>query len=63
MEQLFSEEQFEAYRALGEHIGRRFTDGADEATVPSIDQDFILRQAIRFFPNLSPKPKDSGAAT
>ncbi len=29
MEQLFSEEQFEAYRALGEHIGRRFTDGTD----------------------------------
>ena len=63
MEQLFSEEQFEAYRALGEHIGRRFTDGADEATVPSTDHDFILRQAIRFFPNLSPKPSQGGAGT
>ena len=29
LEQLFSEEQFEAYRALGEHIGRRFLKGDD----------------------------------
>jgi Patatin-like phospholipase len=56
MEQLFSEEQFEAYRALGEHIGRRFTDGTDEATVPSTDREFVLGHAIRFFPNLRPKP-------
>jgi hypothetical protein len=63
MEQLFSEEQFEVYRALGEHIGRRFTDGTDEATVPSTDQDFVLRQAIRFFPNLNPKPSQGGAGT
>jgi hypothetical protein len=27
MEQLFSEEQFECYRALGEHIGRRMISG------------------------------------
>jgi hypothetical protein len=56
MEQLFSEEQFEAYRALGEHIGRRFIDGTDEATVPSTDQEFIVGQAVRVFPNLNPKP-------
>jgi hypothetical protein len=61
MEQLFSEEQFEAYRALGEHIGRRFTDGVDEATVPSTDQEFILGQAVCVFPNLNPKPSDGGA--
>ena len=28
-DQLFSEEQFEAYRALGEHMARRFLDGRD----------------------------------
>jgi hypothetical protein len=61
MEQLFSEEQFEAYRALGEHIGRRFTDGTDEATVPSTDQEFILGQAVRVFPNVNPKPSNAGA--
>ena len=61
MEQLFSEEQFEAYRALGEHIGRRFTDGTDEATVPSTDQEFVLGQAARVFPKLNPKPTNAGA--
>jgi hypothetical protein len=33
MDQLFSEEQFEAYRALGEHITRRFLTGQDEAAI------------------------------
>lgn len=32
MDQLFTEEQFEAYRALGEHIARRFLQGKDRAT-------------------------------
>jgi hypothetical protein len=44
MEQLFSEEQFEVYRALGEHIGRRLANGED---APSIDQSF--NQAHRLF--------------
>jgi hypothetical protein len=37
MEQLFSEEQFEVYRALGEHIGRRLATGLD---APCIDPSF-----------------------
>jgi hypothetical protein len=38
MDQLFTEEQFEAYRALGEHIAGRFLGGKDEAsTVPDLD--------------------------
>jgi hypothetical protein len=32
-DQLFSEEQFEAYRSLGEHIARRFLDGRDPVAV------------------------------
>ncbi|OAF02564.1 hypothetical protein AYJ54_26660 [Bradyrhizobium centrolobii] len=54
MEQLFSEEQFEAYRALGEHIGRRLCDGADPATVPSEARDFVLAGARDRFPNIRP---------
>jgi hypothetical protein len=54
MEQLFSEEQFEAYRALGEHIGRRFVNGEDEVTVPLSDRDWLLQQASRYFPHIRP---------
>ena len=32
IDQLFTEEQFEAYRALGEHIAGRFLSGSDIAT-------------------------------
>src|SRR5262249_25057860 len=31
LDQFFSEEQVEVYRALGEHIARRFLDGSDPA--------------------------------
>jgi hypothetical protein len=55
MEQLFSEEQFEAYRALGEHIGRRLCDGADPTTVPSEGRSFVLAGARACFPNITPK--------
>jgi hypothetical protein len=54
MEQLFSEEQFEAYRALGEHIGRRFVSGEDEVTVPLSDREWLLRQASGYFPHIRP---------
>jgi hypothetical protein len=56
MEQLFSEEQFEAYRALGEHIGRKLCDGSDPATVPSEERSFVLTHTRAFFPHLTPKP-------
>ncbi|MBR0850600.1 patatin-like phospholipase family protein [Bradyrhizobium diazoefficiens] len=55
MEQLFSEEQFEAYRSLGEHIGRRLCDGTDPVTVPSEARSFVLDGARAGFPNLMPK--------
>jgi hypothetical protein len=55
MEQLFSEEQFEAYRALGEHIGRRLCDGADHVTVPSEARSFVLDGARARFPGLMPE--------
>jgi hypothetical protein len=35
--------------------------GTDEATVPSTDQEFILSQTARVFPNLNPKPSNAGA--
>jgi hypothetical protein len=42
MDQLFTEEQFEAYRALGEHIAGRFLTGKDRAsTVPDISQEIL----------------------
>jgi hypothetical protein len=48
-DQLFSEEQFEAYRALGEHIARRFLDGRDPVAVFDEDREALLaiiREAI-----------------
>jgi hypothetical protein len=43
MDQLFSEEQFEAYRALGEHITLRLLTGQD---MPSVAADFDRELAI-----------------
>jgi hypothetical protein len=54
MEQLFSEEQLEAYRALGEHIGRRFSRGEDEATLVLAHGRSLVAQAMQTFPNLRP---------
>lgn len=33
-DQMFSEEQYEAYRSLGDHIVRRVVDGQDQPTLP-----------------------------
>jgi Patatin-like phospholipase len=64
MEQLFSEEQLEAYRALGEHIGRRFCRGEDEATVVLAHGQSLVAQATRMFPKMRPAlvSDDGGAA-
>jgi hypothetical protein len=43
LDQLFSEEQFEAYRALGEHIARRFLDGRDGVAVYSDEKEELLK--------------------
>jgi hypothetical protein len=41
-DQLFSEEQFEVYRSLGEHIARRFLDGRDPVAVFREDRADLL---------------------
>ncbi|MDA9451173.1 MULTISPECIES: hypothetical protein [unclassified Bradyrhizobium] len=52
MDQLFSEEQLECYRALGEHIGRRMISGEDKVAVSSDLKDVLLSLARRTFPDL-----------
>jgi hypothetical protein len=52
LEQLFSEEQLEAYRALGEHIGRKLCRGEDQATVVLGHARSLMTQAKLMFPNL-----------
>jgi hypothetical protein len=49
-DQLFSEEQFEAYRALGEHIARRFLDGRDEVVAFSDDRAELLEMIQTVIP-------------
>jgi hypothetical protein len=53
-DQLFSEEQFECYRALGEHIGRRFLNGKDSASAWSSDRSNLLAHLKMVFPEISP---------
>jgi hypothetical protein len=52
MEQLFSEEQFECYRALGEHIGRRMISGEDEVSVSGPRKQELLQIARTLFPDM-----------
>jgi hypothetical protein len=54
LEQLFSEEQFEAYRALGEHIGRRFLSGDDHAAPNSSDRTDLLTALKSAIPGIAP---------
>jgi hypothetical protein len=73
MDQLFTEEQFEAYRALGEHIAGRFLNGSDIAVgCPELDpKDLKDRLELLFrtddertkLPDLDVKtsPSDSAA--
>jgi hypothetical protein len=52
LEQLFSEEQFEAYRALGEHICRRFCRGEDKPTFVLAHGEWLAAQVKRMFPGV-----------
>jgi hypothetical protein len=52
MEQLFSEEQFECYRALGEHIGRRMISGMDKVSVSGPKSKQLVELARTMFPNM-----------
>ena len=55
LDQLFSEEQFEAYRALGEHIARRFLDGRDGVAAYSDEKEELLRTLCAMLPDATPK--------
>jgi hypothetical protein len=46
MDQLFTEEQFEVYRALGEHIGRRLVGGEDAPSVEPASTGWLRHQRI-----------------
>jgi hypothetical protein len=52
MDQLFSEEQLECYRALGEHMVRRMISGEDKVSVAVAHKDLLLNLARRTFPNI-----------
>jgi hypothetical protein len=63
MEQLFSEEQFEVYRALGEHIGRRFVGGDDAPSVDPAHKDALIELVEGFFPEINLSGRTSVPAT
>jgi hypothetical protein len=52
-DQLFSEEQFEAYRALGEHIARRCLDGRDEVAAFPDDRPELLKMIHAVIPGIA----------
>jgi hypothetical protein len=54
-DQLFSEEQFEAYRALGEHIARRFLDGRDEVAAFPDDRAELVEIVRSTIPGATPR--------
>jgi hypothetical protein len=54
LDQLFTEEQFEAYRALGEHIARRFLDSRDSVAVYSDDAKQLLEIVNAMLPGTTP---------
>jgi hypothetical protein len=55
LDQLFSEEQFEAYRALGEHIARRFLDGRDNVAAYADERQELLLIVRTMLPEATPK--------
>jgi hypothetical protein len=50
-DQLFSEEQFEAYRALGEHIASGFVEGRDPVAAVATDRDALLAVIRKCIPD------------
>ena len=54
-DQLFSEEQLEVYRALGEHAVKRFLEGKDKAAVFKSDRNALLGIIKATIPGVSPK--------
>ena len=56
MDQLFSEEQFEVYRALGEHIGRRLVGGDDPPSVDPASKDWLTQHINELIPEIKLYP-------
>jgi hypothetical protein len=56
MDQLFTEEQFEVYRALGEHIGRRLVGGEDAPSVESTSKGWLTQHIKDLIPEINLYP-------
>lgn len=63
MEQLFSEEQLEAYRSLGEHIARRFCRGEDDVSLVPTHAQFLTKHARQIFPSMRSTLEGEGVGT
>jgi hypothetical protein len=55
MDQLFTEEQFEVYRALGEHIGRRLVAGSDIVSVDAASEVWLIAHIKKLIPKFNLK--------
>jgi hypothetical protein len=63
-DQVFSEEQLEVYRALGEHIIRHFLDKEDRVSAFEKDRKDITALVDEFLPGVVPKyAEDAGPST
>jgi hypothetical protein len=58
LDQLFSEEQFEAYRALGFHATHRFFDRRDHFAHLDPDDNSIVQKDVAFLDRFFPPPRD-----
>jgi hypothetical protein len=56
MDQLFTEEQFEVYRALGEHIGRRLVAGSDIVSVDAASKVWLIDHIKQLIPEFNLNP-------
>src|SRR5262249_39691662 len=61
-DQIFSEEQLEVYRALGEHIVSQFFEGLDEVAARRDQLGPLLAQIRATLPTLSPSFQIKGSA-
>ncbi|QCI66852.1 hypothetical protein [Phreatobacter stygius] len=52
-DQFFSEEQFEVYRALGEHIARRVADGTSPVAARPDDNDSLIAEWNQLLPSMA----------
>ncbi|HWK95390.1 MAG TPA: patatin-like phospholipase family protein [Pseudolabrys sp.] len=55
IDQLFSEEQFEAYRALGFHATNRFFSRRDKFACPNLAENPCIREEVKLLDQLFPR--------